>query len=66
MGYGHSSNKQLVKERILETFKEYGGWWEADRMAEWVNAPVSLVKSIHDDLEKEGLMERKKQKVKSK
>lgn len=63
MGYEHSSNRAVVRERVLKALKEYGGWWVAYRMAEWINASKSLVKSIYDDLEREGLMERKKRKA---
>lgn len=54
---------QSLRERVLETFREYGGWWDVTRMAYWLDADVSKVRKIYDTLESEGLMERKLVKV---
>ena len=40
-------------------FKEYGGWWEVTRVAEWLDADVEEVRRVYDRLEKEGLLDRK-------
>lgn len=48
-----------LRQRVLNTFREYGGWWQVDRMAEWLYVDVEKVRKIYDALEKGGLMERK-------
>lgn len=48
-----------LKERVLETFREYGGWWKAEGMAGWLNVDTEKVLEVWEGLEFEGLMERK-------
>jgi len=57
--------RKSLRERVLETFREYGGWWKVEGMAEWLGVGVSKVSKVYDDLESEGLMDRKTQKVRS-
>ena len=54
-----------LRQRVIETFEEYGGWWRVEGMAEWLGTyekPVSIdkIRKIYDELEAEGLMDRKK------
>jgi len=48
-----------LKERVLETFREYGGWWKVEGMAGWLNVDTEKVLEVWEGLEFEGLMERK-------
>ena len=48
-----------LKARVIETFEEYGDWWPLERMADWLNAKPERVRAVYDELEKEGLMDRK-------
>lgn len=52
--------RKSLKDGVLETFKEYGGWWQVERMAEWLKADVEKVRKVYDELEAEGLMERRR------
>ena len=54
-----TESKKRVRRAVLETFKEYGGWWDCSRMAEWIDKPVEEVRKVYDELEIEGLMDRK-------
>jgi len=47
---------------VIDHFNEYGGWWEAERMAAWLKADVGKVRKVYDELEKEGLMDRQRSK----
>ena len=49
-----------LRQRVINIFLKFGGWWRVEGMAEWLHADVGLVKRIYDQLESEGLMERKK------
>jgi len=49
-----------LKERILHELKEHPGWWQVERLAYWLDAPINQVKEIWNELEKEGLLERKR------
>lgn len=48
-----------LRQWVLDTFREYGGWWRVEGMAEWLNADVEEVRKVYDELEKEGLMDRR-------
>lgn len=52
--------RKSLRQKVLDTFREYGGWWNVARMADWLNADVAKVRKIYDALESEGLMERKR------
>ena len=51
--------KKSLRQRVVDTFQEYGGWWQVNRMAEWLRVDVRQVRKIYDALEAEGLMDRK-------
>ncbi len=51
--------RKSLKERVLETFREYGGWWLVEGMADWLKVDVGEVRKVYTELEAEGLMERK-------
>lgn len=51
---------QELERLTIDTFKEYGGWWRLDGMAEWLNIPIHVLSDIWDGLEQKGLLERKK------
>jgi len=55
-----------LRNRVIDTFKEYGGWWAVERMAYWLDAPVEKVQKVYDALETEGLMDRRKEKCRAK
>ena len=48
-----------LRQRVIDVFEEYGGWWWVEGMAERLNAGMEEVRKVYDDLEKEGLTERK-------
>ena len=57
------ANKAL-RQDVVDTFKEYGGWWRLSGMAEWLggyaqNVSEDELKLVWDELEREGLMDRK-------
>lgn len=52
-------SRKSLKQRVVDTFKEYGGWWKVEGMAEWLDADVEEVRKVYDALEAEGLMDRK-------
>jgi hypothetical protein len=45
------------RKRVLETFKEYGGWWHISGMAEWLDVSIEKLRLVWDRLEKQGLLE---------
>ncbi len=49
-----------LRNLIIKTFEEYGGWWKIEGMAGWLDVPIIRVKLIWDRLTKQGLMERKR------
>ena len=51
--------RKSLRQRVIETFEEYGGWWQVERMADWLDANVGKVRKVYDELEAEGLMNRK-------
>ena len=54
--------RKSLRQRVIDHFNEYGGWWEAERMAAWLKADVGKVRKVYDELEKEGLMDRQRSK----
>jgi len=50
-----------LRERIINTFSEFGGWWPLEGMAEWLGVSPDEVSQIWDELEAEGLLERKRE-----
>lgn len=52
-----------LKSKVVQVFKEYGGWWRSDLMANWLNSKYKDVRMVYDQLEKEGLLERKQRKI---
>ena len=50
-----------LKNKVIDTFKEYGGWWKVEGMAEWLDVPVEKVRKVYDALEAEGLLDRNKE-----
>lgn len=48
-----------LRQLVIDAFKEYGGWWSKDRMAEWCNTDTETIRIIYDELEIEGLLERR-------
>lgn len=55
--------RESLRQRVIDHFNEYGGWWQVDRMAEWLKVDVEEVRKIYDELEKEGLMDRRRSKA---
>lgn len=51
--------RKSLRKRVIETFEEYGGWWQVERMAYWLDANVEKVRKVYDELEADGLMDRK-------
>ena len=50
-----------LRQDVIDVFKEYGGWWRVEGMADWLSADVEDVRKVYDQLEVEGLMDRKKE-----
>ena len=48
-----------LEKLVIKTFKEYGGWWTIEGMANWLGTPMRQVKAAWDKLTSVGLMERK-------
>lgn len=48
-----------VRELVLKTFKEFGGWWPVDKMAAWIQADIDVVRMVYSVLQRENLIDRK-------
>ncbi|MBA7710115.1 hypothetical protein ES703_119045 [subsurface metagenome] len=46
-----------IEDKVVETFKQYGGWWRLEGMAEWLNVPVDNLRVVWERLEKQGILE---------
>jgi hypothetical protein len=46
-----------LKSKVIQVFEEYGGWWPADRMAEWLDASLEGVQQVYGELEAAGVLE---------
>lgn len=53
--------RKSLRQKVLDTFEEFGGWWDVERMAEWLDADVVKVRKVYDALEADGLMDRKRE-----
>ena len=51
--------EKSLRQEVIETLEEYGGWWQVGRIADWLDADAEEVRKVYDELEAEGLMERK-------
>ncbi len=49
-----------LRQRVIDTFKEYGGWWKLGGMAEWLGVSEQSLERVWKKLEEEGLLERKR------
>ena len=63
MAKSKKESSSLIRERVLQVFDEYSGWWDTARMAKWLDVSVEEVTQVYDELEAEGLMDRKKDRV---
>lgn len=62
MHTGRCWDLSTLRKDVLATFKEYGGWWRIEGMAEWLDVPVHHIEEVWDVLEAKGLLERKRTK----
>ena len=51
---------ETIRNAVIRTLKEYGGWWDAKWLALWLDTTIGKIKKVYDQLEKENLIDRKK------
>lgn len=54
-----TDSRPSLRQRVLDTFREYGGWWILEGMAGWLSVSPQALRKVWDELEAEGLLERK-------